>query len=199
MSLMKSVIVIGTVDDYEIRDLLTPGDQPYGWLDADLVRETLGIYGASLPVVIVDGEIVLVQPTLEELGDALGVRERPRADRYDVVIIGAGPAGLAAAVYAAGDGLSVAVLERSVLGGQASYTSQIENHFGIDPLGLPMTGAHLARIRGRQAEKLGTELLASKSCSAAASTSAPAGARSSAWPASRSSSSAGGTRPARPR
>jgi hypothetical protein len=61
---MKSVIVIGTVDDYEIRDLLTRGDQPYGWLDADLVRETLGIYGASLPVVIVDGEIVLVQPTL---------------------------------------------------------------------------------------------------------------------------------------
>jgi thioredoxin reductase (NADPH) len=102
---------------------------------------------------------VLVRPTLEQIAQALGGYQPPTATDYDVVVVGAGPAGLAAAVYAAGDGLTVAVSERSAPGGQASYTSQIENYFGIDPLGPPMTGARLTRIGGRQAETFGAELL----------------------------------------
>jgi thioredoxin reductase (NADPH) len=157
----QSVTVVGTVADYELRDFLTRGDQPYEWLDAGSAqgRELLDRLAVPAPAVVIDGETVLAAPSVEALADALGVRLPPSSSEYDVVIVGAGPAGLAAAVYAAADGLSVAVAERSSPGGQASYTSQIENYFGIDPLAPPMTGAHLARIGGRQAESFGAELL----------------------------------------
>jgi thioredoxin reductase (NADPH) len=158
----ESVKIVGGPGDHELRDFLTRGDQPYEWLDERAGRSLLerhGVVGKQLPVVVIDDAVVLVSPSLEELADALGVRQPPKAGDYDVVIVGAGPAGLAAAVYAAADGLSVAVAERSIPGGQASYTSQIENYFGIDPLGPPMTGAHLARIGGRQAETFGAEIL----------------------------------------
>ena len=79
-----------------------------------------------------------------------------RATHYDLAIVGAGPAGLAAAVYAASDGLSTVVLERDVPGGQASHTSLIENFFGF-PDGIG--GAELARLAGRQAERFGAELV----------------------------------------
>ena len=81
---------------------------------------------------------------------------RPKRTHYDLVIVGAGPAGLAAAVYGASDGLSTAVAEEDVPGGQASHTSMIENFFGfVDGIG----GAELARLAGRQAERFGAELL----------------------------------------
>src|SRR6266571_4382286 len=158
----KSVIVVGSFVDHDVRDFLTRADQPYEWLDEEAAQPLLarcGVTADELPVVIIDHETVLKRPTLEELADGLGTREPPSSSEYDLLIVGAGPAGLAAAVYAAGDGLSVAVAERSVPGGQASYTSRIENYFGIDPLGPPMSGAHLARIGGRQAETFGAELL----------------------------------------
>jgi thioredoxin reductase (NADPH) len=158
----QSVRIVGTVTDYDLRDFLTRADQPYEWLDEQTGRQLLqahGLLAGPRPVVVIDGATVLVAPTLGELADALGVRQPPKATEYDLVIVGAGPAGLAAAVYAASEGLSVAVAERAVPGGQAAYTSQIENYFGIDPLGPPMTGAHLARIGGRQAETFGAELL----------------------------------------
>lgn len=158
----EKVELVGTLADHALRDFLTRADQPYQWYDEESGRELLAKHGvtrARLPVVVIDDRIVLVDPTLEELADALGVRVPPTKTDYDVVIVGAGPAGLAAAVYAASDGLSVAVPERDVPGGQAAYTSRIENYFGIDPLGPPMTGAHLARIGGRQAEMFGAELL----------------------------------------
>ena len=153
---------MGGAADFALRDFLTRGDQPYEWLDEETGRELLARHGrdtGALPFVVIDDEVTLSAPTAEELADALGVREPPRQREYDLLIVGAGPAGLAAAVYAASDGLSVAVAERSAPGGQASYTSRIENYFGIDPLGPPMTGAHLARIGGRQAESFGAELL----------------------------------------
>ena len=156
-----SVRIVGTAADYELREFLTRADQPYEWLD-EAAGETLlaqhGLTGGPLPVVVID-DVALVRPGIEDLADALGVRYAPAATDYDVVVVGAGPAGLAAAVYAASDGLSVVVAERNVPGGQASWTSQIENYFGIDPLGPPMSGARLARIGGRQAETFGAELL----------------------------------------
>jgi thioredoxin reductase (NADPH) len=157
----QSVTVVGTVDDYELRDFLTRGDQPYEWLDAGSAegQAKLERLGTFAPAVVIDGDTVLSAPTVEALADALGIRFPPSSAEYDVVIVGAGPAGLASAVYAASDGLSVAVAERSSPGGQASYTSQIENYFGIDPHAPPMSGAHLARIGGRQAESFGAELL----------------------------------------
>lgn len=158
----ENVKLVGTVADHPLRDFLTRVDQPYEWFDEQTGRDLLerhGVAGAELPVVVIDDQLVLVQPTLEELADALAIRYPPEATDYDVVIVGGGPAGLAAAVYAASDGLSVAVPERDAPGGQAAYTSRIENYFGIDPLGPPMTGARLARIGGRQAEMFGAELL----------------------------------------
>ena len=82
--------------------------------------------------------------------------DRAVPGHYDLAIVGAGPAGLAAAVYAASDGLSTVVLERDVPGGQASHTSLIENFFGF-PDGIG--GAELARLAGRQAESFGAELV----------------------------------------
>jgi thioredoxin reductase (NADPH) len=158
----ENVKLVGSAADYRLRDFLTRVDQPYEWFDEESGRELLtrhGVAGGKLPVVVIDDEVVLVAPPLEEVADALGIRSPPRATDYDVVIVGAGPAGLAAAVYAASDGLTVVAAEREAPGGQAAYTSRIENYFGIDPLGPPMTGAHLARIGGRQAEMFGADLL----------------------------------------
>jgi thioredoxin reductase (NADPH) len=106
--------------------------------------------------VVVDGDTVHTQATVESLADAWWVHAGPQKSHYDLMIVGAGPAGLAAAVYGASDGLSTAVAEEDVPGGQASHTSMIENFFGfVDGIG----GAELARKAGRQAEKFGAELL----------------------------------------
>ena len=114
-----------------------------------------GALDAPLPVVV-DGDTVHAHATVESLADAWRVHAGPQKSHYDLMIVGAGPAGLAAAVYGASDGLSTAVAEEDVPGGQASHTSMIENFFGfVDGIG----GAELARLAGRQAEKFGAELL----------------------------------------
>ena len=144
------VVVAGpyeTPGAHAVRDFFTRIDQPYVWSEA------------PGPLRISFDARDLVEPSLTELADALAIRYPPSATEYDVIVIGAGPAGLAAAVYAASDGLRTVVAERDVPGGQAAHTSQIENYFGIDPLGEPMSGARLARIGGRQAEGFGAELL----------------------------------------
>jgi thioredoxin reductase (NADPH) len=94
--------------------------------------------------------------TAAKLADAWRITAHPTRTHYDLAIIGAGPAGLAAAVYAASDGLTTVVFERDVPGGQASHTSMIENFFGF-PDGIG--GAELARRAGRQAEQFGAELM----------------------------------------
>ena len=157
----RRVRIIGTSGDYGLRDFLTRSDLPYEWVDAadasaEIARRGLTV--ERLPIVIVD-DTVLVGATIEGIADAFGGRTQPLKTEYDVLIVGAGPAGLAAAVYAASDGLSVAVAEGSAPGGQASSTGRIENYFGIDPSGPPMTGAHLASVGVRQAESFGAELL----------------------------------------
>ena len=148
-------------EHYRLRDMLTRTAQPHVFLEAgspeaEAALAAAGVVGAELPVVI-DGERVLAGATVESVARAFGTAEGPaRHDHYDLAIVGAGPAGLAAAVYAASDGLSTIVFERDVPGGQASHTSLIENFFGF-PDGIG--GAELARRAGRQAERFGAELM----------------------------------------
>jgi thioredoxin reductase (NADPH) len=158
-----TVTVIGRrleAGDHRLRDFLTRSAQPFEWLEADTpaAKEALAARGAQeleLPVVI-DGDAVVAAATVEGLTEAWLVHTAPARAFYDLVIVGAGPAGLAAAVYAASDGLSTLVLERDLPGGQTSHTSMIENFFGF-PEGIG--GAELARLAGRQAEGFGAELL----------------------------------------
>jgi thioredoxin reductase (NADPH) len=146
--------------DHELRDFLTRAAQPFEWVDAgspdaERVLGERGAVDAALPVVI-DGRSVLAAATPETLVEAWNLNPPPTQAEYDLAIVGAGPAGLAAAVYAASDGLSTLVSEIDLPGGQASHTSLIENFFGF-PEGIG--GAELARRAGRQAERFGAELL----------------------------------------
>jgi thioredoxin reductase (NADPH) len=158
-----TVHVVGdrlSAEDHRLRDFLTRIAQPHefhqqGTPEAAAVLAGAGATDAALPVLI-DGGEVHAAATVERLADAWEVRYRPRRAHYDLAIIGAGPAGLAAAVYAASDGLATIVFEGDVPGGQASHTSLIENFFGF-PDGIG--GAELARSAGRQAEGFGAELM----------------------------------------
>ena len=132
-------------DHYRLRDFLTRTAQPYEWheagtAEAETLLEGLGLVDAALPV-LVDGDRNLTGATVESVARAWGGLQAPQRAHYDFVIIGAGPAGLAAAVYAASDGVSTMVSDRDVPGGQASYTAMIENFFGF-PEGIG--GAELA-------------------------------------------------------
>ena len=147
-------------EDYRLRDFLTRTAQPYEWheagsAEADLFLEPLGLVDAALPIVV-DGDRTFTGATVETIAVAWGGLQPPKRAHYDFAVIGAGPAGLAAAVYAASDGLSTIVCDRDVPGGQASYTASIENFFGF-PDGIG--GAELARLAGRQAERFGAELM----------------------------------------
>ena len=147
-------------EDYRLRDFLTRAAQPHDFYEvgspqADAALAKVNARDAALPVVL-DGDDVYPAATVERLAEEWKVFARPRRSHYDLFIVGAGPAGLAAAVYGASDGLSTAVSEADLPGGQASYTSSIENFFGfVDGIG----GAELARKAGRQAEGFGAELL----------------------------------------
>jgi thioredoxin reductase (NADPH) len=147
-------------EDYRLRDFLTRIAQPYDWLEAgsaeaDRLLGGLGLVDAPLPVVVEADRKYHTGATVEALAAAWRHLDSPQRSHYDFVVIGAGPAGLAAAVYAASDGLSTIVFDRDVPGGQASYAAMIENFFGF-PDGIG--GAELARLAGRQAEKFGAEL-----------------------------------------
>lgn len=146
-------------EHYRLRDFLTRIAQPHAWLEAgtreaDTALEAHGGKHLELPV-LVDGDRVMAAVTVRDLAEAWQMASPPERGHYDIAIVGAGPAGLAAAVYAASDGLSTIVLDRDVPGGQASHTSLIENFFGF-PQGIG--GAELARRAGRQAERFGAEL-----------------------------------------
>ena len=147
-------------EHYRLRDFFTRAAQPYEWYEAGTseAHELLGRLGLqeSDLLVVVDGDETYTNATVESIADAWGHRDAPRHDHYDFVVIGCGPAGLAAAVYAASDGLETAVFDSDVPGGQASYTDRIENFFGF-PDGIG--GAELARLAGRQAEGFGAELM----------------------------------------
>src|SRR5215213_6371972 len=148
-------------DHYRLRDFLTRAAQPHvfyeaGSPEADAILAEAGANGAELPVVVEEDHTVHPAATVERLGQVWDVFARPKQHHYDLFIVGAGPAGLAAAVYGASDGLSTVVAEADLPGGQAGYTSMIENFFGfVEGIG----GAELSRLAGRQAERFGAELL----------------------------------------
>jgi thioredoxin reductase (NADPH) len=147
-------------EHHRLRDFLTRAAQPHEFYEAgspqaEAVLAKAGARGAELPVVV-DGGAVYPGIDVQSLAEAWNVYARPAKTHYDLMIVGGGPAGLAAAVYGASDGLATAVAEEDLPGGQASHTSLIENFFGfVEGIG----GAELARLAGRQAERFGAELL----------------------------------------
>jgi len=148
-------------EHWRVRDFLTRTAQPHEWIEAgtpeaDALLAERGLPASAIPVLAEQDGTVHTQLTVESLVHAWQHDALPKHSSYDVAIIGGGPAGLAAAVYAASDGLKTIVLERDVPGGQASHTSMIENFFGF-PEGIG--GAELARKAGRQAEKFGAEIM----------------------------------------
>ncbi len=145
---------------HELRDLGTRNGVPYGFYPADspaglaLLREH-GLDGSSLPVVIVDGQ-PLVDPSIIDIANTLGATTRAPSDICDVAIIGAGPAGLAAAVYAASEGLRTVVIEPVALGGQAGTSSMIRNYLGF-PRGI--SGEEITSRAHEQALHFGAEVV----------------------------------------
>ena len=147
-------------EHHRLRDFFTRTAQPYEFLElgtpeAVALLSEHGLAAGDLPVVV-DGGDVYRNASLPMLAEAWKLSTPPSRKHYELAIVGAGPAGLAAAVYAASDGLSTVVIEADVPGGQASHTSMIENFFGF-PDGIG--GAELARLAGRQAERFGAELV----------------------------------------
>ncbi len=150
---------------YQVRDFLARNQVPYQWLDVEArgndpeVQALLaGLDGRDLglPVVVFpDGE-KLTSPTLLQIAERLGLRTQAGLEFYDLAIVGGGPAGLAAAVYGASEGLSTVMIEREAPGGQAGLSSRIENYLGF-PSGL--SGADLARRAVAQARRFGVEIL----------------------------------------
>ncbi|MEO0946861.1 MAG: FAD-dependent oxidoreductase [Cyanobacteria bacterium J06641_5] len=151
-------------DSHSLRDFLARNQVPYRWLDIESDREAqqLLTYAATdaapkLPLVLLpDGE-QLVQPSTAELAQQVGMQTEADNPFYDLVIVGGGPGGLAAAVYGASEGLRTVAIEREAPGGQAGTSSRIENYLGF-PTGL--SGGDLARRAVAQAKRLGAELLA---------------------------------------
>ena len=147
---------------FAVKDFLSTNQVPYQWLDLDrdaparALVEGLADGMTRLPVVFFPDGSTLVQPTSRELADKLAMQTRPRRPFYDLVIVGGGPAGLAAAVYGASEGLRTILVERSAPGGQAGTSSQIENYLGF-PGGV--SGADLARRAATQAKRFGAEII----------------------------------------
>jgi thioredoxin reductase (NADPH) len=149
-------------DTHDLRDFLVRNRVPGRWLDIERDAEArqllrvAGVDDARLPVALLEDGSVLERPTVLELAQRLGVVGQPAAEHYDLVIVGGGPAGLAAAVYGASEGLRTVMVERDAPGGQAGQSSRIENYLGF-PAGL--SGSDLARRATDQARRLGAELL----------------------------------------
>src|ERR671911_33032 len=149
---------------YEVRDFLARNLVPYRWhniADPD-GRRLLAAAGADAgqaPIVITTDGRALVQPSLSGLAAAVGLSTQPAIDFYDLVIIGGGPAGLGAAVYAASEGLKTVIVERAAPGGQAGQSARIENYLGF-PDGV--SGGQLTERARRQAQRFGAELLTAR-------------------------------------
>ena len=147
---------------HRLREYLARNQVPFRWVDVDSrdtkpLLEAVGATGARLPALVLESGEVLQDPTPVELAERLDLSQRPEVDHHDLVVIGAGPAGLAAAVYGATEGLRTVVVEAEAPGGQAALSSRIENYLGF-PGGI--SGSELARRAFAQARRFGSTLVA---------------------------------------
>jgi thioredoxin reductase (NADPH) len=151
-----------SLNDHRLRNFLSRNHVPYRWIDVSAGDEGLTLLKdreldpENLPVVLLSDGSVLVDPDLEILAARVGLRVQAAQDFYDIVVVGAGPAGLAAAVYGASEGLRTVVIEPEAPGGQAGSSSRIENYLGF-PSGV--TGADLGRRAFAQAARFGAEFV----------------------------------------
>lgn len=164
----EGIRVLGTrwsPRSYEMRDFLARNHVPYQWIDVELsasdpetkrLLEVLGPESANLPIVLFPDGTKLLESLPADVAQKVGLRTRAQTDFYDLAIIGGGPAGLAAAVYGASEGLKTVMIEREAPGGQAGMSSRIENYLGF-PTGL--SGGDLARRAVVQAQRFGVEIL----------------------------------------
>src|SRR5436190_1519332 len=165
----EGIRVLGTrwsPRSYELRDFLARNHVPYQWIDVELsandpetkrLVEALGPEAANLPVVRFPDGTKLLESVPADVAQKVGLRTRAQTSFYDLAIVGGGPAGLAAAVYGASEGLHTVMIEREAPGGQAGLSSRIENYLGF-PAGL--SGNDLARRAVAQARRFGVEILA---------------------------------------
>ncbi len=164
----EGVRVIGTrwsPADHEVRNYLSRNRVEYKWMDPEQSPEATGLLkekgldDAKLPVVIFGDGTAVVQPSPMELARRIGLRTEASEEFYDIIVVGAGPAGLAAGVYGASEGLRTLIVEPEAVGGQAGSSSRIENYLGF-PQGL--SGDELAKRAYLQANRLGAEFLAQR-------------------------------------
>jgi thioredoxin reductase (NADPH) len=165
----EGIRVLGTrwsPRSYELRDFLARNHVPYQWIDVEQsaddpetkrVLEALGSDASKIPIALFPDGTRLLETVPAEVAQRVGLRTRAQTDFYDLAIIGGGPAGLAAAVYGASEGLHTVMIEREAPGGQAGMSSRIENYLGF-PAGL--SGGDLARRAVVQAQRFGVEILA---------------------------------------
>lgn len=168
----EGIRVLGTrwsPRSYELRDFLARNRVPYQWIDVEVsandpetkrLLDVLGPEASNLPVVLFPDGTKLLEGAPAEIAQKVGLRTRAQTDFYDLAIIGGGPAGLAAAVYGASEGLHTVIIERDAPGGQAGMSSRIENYLGF-PTGL--SGSDLARRAVVQAQRFGVEILSPQS------------------------------------
>jgi len=164
----EGIRVLGTrwsPRSYELRDFLARNRVPYQWIDVELsandpdtkrLLDVLGPEAASLPVVLFPDGTKILESVPAEVAQRVGLRTRAQTTFYDLAIVGGGPAGLAAAVYGASEGLHTVMIEREAPGGQAGMSARIENYLGF-PTGL--SGGDLARRAVVQAQRFGVEIL----------------------------------------
>jgi thioredoxin reductase (NADPH) len=161
----EGIRVIGnrwSPQSHNVKDFLARNQVPYQWLDieqseeAQKLAEFANCDSVSLPLVLFEDEPSLVQPSIAQIAGRIGLRTQAEKPFYDLVIVGGGPAGLAAAVYGASEGLRTVMIEREAPGGQAGTSSRIENYLGF-PVGL--SGGDLARRAVAQARRFGVEIL----------------------------------------
>jgi thioredoxin reductase (NADPH) len=148
-------------DSHDVKDFLSSNQVPYRFLDVETNPDAQAIASAGgvqagLPLVVFPDGTRLERPDHRTLADHAGLQTEPTTTHYDLVVVGAGPAGLGAGVYGASEGLRTALIERQATGGQAGTSSRIENYLGF-PKGI--SGADLARRATAQAKRLGAEIL----------------------------------------